>query len=157
MVSLLLLLLAPSFPSTSATGWMEPAAFHLRFGMNLDETRKAFRGSGHSLGPAGSKGEWIVDYEDGKSITLVFVKGRLQSIRFELVDFIPRIREAFREYEGRITRVRGTPTTRTGSILIYEEKVPQIYVVVSTDSSSSFGRKGLGFLAVRYFVPAASP
>jgi len=40
-------------------------------------------------------------------------------------------------------------------IILFDRDVPNVMIVLSTRHDDSFGRQGLGFLAVRYYDPSA--
>jgi hypothetical protein len=157
-LTLILLLFASVFPSSSQVAWMEPDAFRLSIGMSQEDARKALARMGQKTKPGKEKGHLIVEYDEKKTLTLAFRHDRLQSVRFELVDFVPEVRTAYVESEKRLRQREGKPTRSfpATTMFFYEKSAKQhIHVVMSTDPASSFGRQGLGFLVVRYFNPAA--
>jgi hypothetical protein len=154
--SSLLLILATIFPSASKTAWMDPDAFHLKLKMTRAEAVKALKDSGQEAGEGGEKNHLVVKFDDNKTLTLVFEKERLQSIRFELVDFVPAAKDAFSEFKSSLQKKLGkgvTTSFKTETILMYETTRPKVYVVFSKDPKSSFGKQGLAYLVVRYFAP----
>jgi hypothetical protein len=68
---------------------------------------------------------------------------------------LPAIRTAFAEQKGLLLKAHGEPKKglRSDSVVLYDDRLPNIMVVVSADPSSEYGQKGFGFLAVRYFDP----
>ncbi|HUF19019.1 MAG TPA: hypothetical protein VMS12_13320 [Thermoanaerobaculia bacterium] len=153
MSALLVLLLASVFPSTSQTSWMEPEAFHLRVGMSRAATVGVLDARGWKVKKGKGEDDLIVEYDEIRTLTLAFSKGKLTSIRFELVDFVPQIHKAFEEQKTTLARRFGKPTIKSGNTLIYDSQTPNIFAVVSSDPSTEFGKRGLGFLVVRYFEP----
>lgn len=151
MPALLLVLLATAFPSNSRTAWMRPESFRLTVGMPRAEVMEKLGKWNPTAGK--TKDELIVDYDEGKSITMDFRKDRLHSIRFELFDYLPAIRLAFDEEKRHLEKESGKPPKATRSILIYDNALPNVMVVVSDDPNSEQGKKGLGVLAVRYYDP----
>lgn len=133
---------------------MRPEAFHLELGMSRSDVESALNRSQWTLRPGKEPGQLLFDYDEGRTVTLTFEPEGLQSIRFELVDFIPALRGAFDELKAALEREHGRPDRATEELVIYDRSDPDIYVVVSTRPDSSFGRQGLGFLAARYFRPA---
>lgn len=153
ILATLLLLSQGAFPSEARTTWMSPSAFHLELGMRRADVIEKLERSRWRLEPARND-ELVLEYDSGRTLTLAFRKNRLESIRFELVDFIPRIESAFEELKARMNQEMGPPSRVYDSALLYDDRSPKIYVVASTRRDTSFGRQGLGFVAVRYFVPA---
>ncbi|MGA7616056.1 MAG: hypothetical protein WBX15_12845 [Thermoanaerobaculia bacterium] len=156
-----MLLLFAGLPSTSLTGWMQPASFQLSIGMSEKAALAHLQDRGWDVKEGKEKGQKAIDYDEGKSVTLGFSRGRLESIRFEYVGFVPQVQLAFEEARERLRRRRGLPQTSTEKILIYDTpspldpSAPDVTVILSADSSTSFGRQGLGFLVIRYFAPPA--
>ncbi len=156
-IALFLLALVTSFPSNSKTSWMTPQSFHLTIGMTRSEAEKTLRESGWTLKPGRDKSQMVVDYSEDKALTLDFAKDRLRSIRFELFALIPDIREAFVEQKTLLKKELGNPKKlRSSSIVVYDNRLPNIMVVLSDSPKSSYGKKGFGFLAVRYYDPVAT-
>lgn len=151
----LLFLLATAFPSESRTSWMEPEAFHVRIGMSESKALKTLRDSGWTVKRGKGGRDWIVEYEETRTVTLVFNKGRLTSARFALVDFPPEVRAAFNERKSILKKAHGEPSISRarGTTLLYDRKSPNIMAVISTDARTEFGKKGLAFFVVRYFEP----
>jgi hypothetical protein len=150
---LALLLLSVS-PAKSHVDWMRPEFFQLSIGMPRMEAVGKLRASGHTPKSGRDVDEVIVDYSDSRALTLQFHDDRLQSIRFELFLFRTEIRKAFEEERAYLKATRGVPKgVQSKSVVIYEEKMPNVMVVVSDSPESEAGKKGLGFLAVRYFAP----
>ncbi len=154
-LTFLALLLATAFPSTSQTSWMTPQSFHLAVGMSRADTVTVLSKSGWEMKPGRNEGEYVVDYSDARAMTLEFSKGRLSSLRFELFALLPDIRSAFDEQKSLLKKIHGAPKKRIRSpyVVLYDDRLPNIMVVVSADPQSEYGRKGFGFLAVRYFDP----
>lgn len=157
-LTLLALLLATAFPSSSQTSWMSPQSFHLSVGMSRTDAMKALSDSGWEMKPGKKAGQYVVDYSDARALTLEFEKERLHSLRFELFAMLPEIRAAFDEQRALLRKEHGEPKKQLGSrsIVLYDDRLPNIMVVVSADPRSEYGRKGFGFLAVRYFDPAVA-
>lgn len=151
---LLALLLATAFPSTSQTSWMSPQSFRLVIGMTRADAVKSLAGSGWSVKEGRDGNELVVDYSDDKAMTLEFKRDRLRSVRFELFAMLPQIRVAFLEQKQFLLKTHGLPKkTNEKSVLIYDDRLPNIMVVLSADPKSGYGQKGIGFLAVRYYDP----
>lgn len=155
MTFFLALFLATAFPSNSKTSWMAPQAFHLTIGMKRGDAVKTLEESGWAVKPGKRKNELVVDYGDEKSLTLDFNRERLHAIRFELFGFIPQVRAAFDEQKALLKKEHGEPKKggRSGSVVVYDDRLPSIIVVLSADPKSEYGQKGVGFLAVRYYDP----
>ncbi|HSP13801.1 MAG TPA: hypothetical protein VLV78_03500 [Thermoanaerobaculia bacterium] len=153
--ALLLLALVSSFPSNSKTSWMTPQAFRLIIGMPRADAVKALLDSGWSVKPGRNNDEVVIDYADDKSLTLEFHGERLRSIRFELFAILPEIRNAFTEQKEFLRKEHGAPksTVKSSSIVLYDDRLPNIMVVLSADPKSDYGKKGVGYLAVRYYDP----
>ena len=150
-MQILALLLLTAFPSTNRTAWMRPDAFHLAIGMKRAEVVRAL--GKWDARPGKDADELIVDYSEGKSLTLAFSKGRLTSLRFELFGYFPIVRMAFDEEKQHLLTAHGKPRKATRSILIYDNTLPNVMVVVNDDPKTAQGKKGLGVLAVRYYDP----
>ena len=91
-------------------------------------------------------------------MTLLFTRDRLASVRFEFVDFVPEVKAAFVEQRKALRHNYGLPVVRgKGTTLIYDRPDFNIFAVLSTSPSDDFGKKGLGFFVVRYFVPPPLP
>jgi hypothetical protein len=156
MTALLLsLFLTTAFPSSSRTSWMSPQSFHLVIGMKRAEVLKTLGESGWTLKRGRNDDEMVVDYSDDKALTLEFRKERLRSIRFELFAILPEIRAAFTEQKQLLVKEHGTPKRGQSKVVVYDDRLPNIMVVLSDDPKSEYGRKGIGFLAVRYYDPVA--
>jgi len=155
ILSLITLFLATSLPSSTRTSWMTPESFRLVIGMSRIEAQKALESSGWTVRAGRNQDEAIVDYADDKAMTLEFNRERLHSIRFELFAFIPEVRQAFKEQRTLLRKTHGEPkkTVKSKSVVLYDDRLPNIMVVLSDDPKSEYGRKGLGYLAVRYYDP----
>jgi hypothetical protein len=151
MPGFLLALLLTAFPSSSNTAWMRPESFRLAVGMSKVEVMKAL--DKWQPKPGKDANQLVVDYTDEKALTLDFTKDRLTSIRFELFVFLPEIRKAFEEERKHLATTLGKPRKATGSILIYDNALPNVMVVVNDNPKSEQGKKGVGVLAVRYYDP----
>lgn len=155
MLALITLLLATSFHSSAKTSWMTPESFRLVIGMSRVEAVKTLETSGWKLKPGRNEDEMVLDYADDKALTLDFNRERLHSIRFELFALIPHARQAFGEQQMMLRKAHGEPKklSRSRTIIVYDDRLPNIMVVLSDDRKSEYGKKGLGFLAVRYYDP----
>ena len=154
MPALLLTLLFVAFPSSSRTSWMRPDAFHLSIGMSRTEALKTLRNAGYEVKPGKNKDEMFVDYTDERTMTLHFSEARLWSIRFELFTFLPDVRKAFDEAKADLLKERGQPKKLSSKwIVVYDDSVPNVMVVMSDDPRSDNGKKGIGFVALRYYDP----
>lgn len=153
MILALLVFLSTAFPSTSRTSWMAPESFHLTIGMNREAAVRQLRQDGWTAKSGKNKNQLIVDYTGDKALTLDFQKGRLTSIRFELFAFLPEARAAFDEQRTELLKRHGLPRRGTSAIVLYDDRLPNILVVLSADPKSEHGRRGIGFLAVRYYDP----
>jgi hypothetical protein len=158
LLSLVTLFLATSFPSTTRTSWMTPQSFRLVIGMSRIEAVKTLEDSGWKLKRGRNDDELVLDYADDKSLTLVFNRERLHSVRFELFAFIPEVRQAFTEQQTLLRKAHGAPkkAKRSKSLVVYDDRLPNIMVVLSDDPQSEYGKKGLGYLAVRYYDPVVA-
>ena len=158
--ALALLLLLGNSPSTIAptarTTWMTPDAFHLAMGMKKTAVVQKMKDDGWTI-DTGKNGDLVIKYDEKRTVTMGFQSERLHSLRFELVDFLPEVKQAFAERERFLTQHYGKPHKRAGdtTLLEFTHVMPNIHLVLSTDRGSSFGVQGLGFLVVRYFDPAA--
>ncbi len=153
----LALLAGTAFPSSSQTSWMSPESFRLAIGMTRAEAVKTLQQSGWGVKPGKKATELVIDYSDERSLTLDFRRDRLRSIRFELFSLIPVVRAAFAEQKTLLVKQFGDPpkASRSDTIVLYDDRLPNIMVVLSADPKSEYGRKGVGYLAVRYYDPAA--
>ena len=157
IVAISALLLAVSFPSTARTSWMSPQSFHLTIGMTRAEAVGKLQEGGWTAKAGRDDDELVVDYSDDKALTLEFRRNRLRSIRFELFAMLPDIRSAFEEQKSRLQKDHGDPpkSARSGSVIVYDDRLPNIIVVLADDPESEYGKKGIGYLAVRYYDPVA--
>lgn len=156
MLLAIALVLANTLPSASRTAWMDPAAFHLQLNMRRADVTTRLESRGWKVVKGKDKSHLVIHYDEKKTVTLGFFNGRLHSMRFELVDFAPEIRAAFSEREEALKKKLGTPSKQVAqTMLVYEKTKPNVFVVMSVDAKTDYGRQGLGFLVVRYFDPAA--
>ncbi|HEX9160536.1 MAG TPA: hypothetical protein VF980_02420 [Thermoanaerobaculia bacterium] len=156
-IALILFALVSSFPSTSKTSWMTPQSFRLTIGMPRADAEKALRDSGWTVKKGRDDDQIVVDYSEDKALTLDFVRDRLRSIRFELFALIPDIRAAFAEQKSILKKELGNPKhVRSKSIVVYDDRLPNIMVVLSDNPNSDYGKKGFGYLAVRYYDPVVT-
>lgn len=158
MLLTLLLTLVTSFPSTSKTSWMTPQSFRLVIGMTRADASKVLHDGGWQLKPGRGDDEVVVEYADDKALTLGFAKDRLKSVRFELFAILPVVKEAFAEQKSTLLKELGEPKRglKSDSVVLYDDRLPNIMVVLSADPKSEYGRKGVGYLAVRYYDPVAT-
>jgi len=153
MIALVAFLLAGAFPSNSKTSWMRPESFHLAIGMSRAAAVKELETSGWKL-KRGDDGEhWIVDYAEDKSLTLHFDRERLHSVRFELFAIVGRAREAFVEEKAFLRESLGKPRVSSKTLVVYDNRLPNVMVVLTDDPKSAAGQKGIGMLVVRYYDP----
>lgn len=133
---------------------MQPDAFRLSIGMTKSDARKQLVRVGLKATEK-KKDELVVAYGDQRTVTLNFRHSRLQSVRFELVDFMPAVKKAFEEQQKMLSARRGEPSRRlAGSLAIWEGNSPHIFVVATIDPASDMGKQGLAMLIVRYLDPA---
>src|SRR5687768_2617896 len=145
--TVLALALASTAFSSSPTSWMDPQAFHLNLGMTKQRVVARLKNDGLTTEVGKEPHHLIVQYDEGKTITLAFRRNRLESARFELVGFIPTVMEAFAEQQQLLARKRGDPTRSIAkpTLLSWDDKRPHITIVMSTTRETSFGLHGLGF------------
>jgi hypothetical protein len=155
IVAAILLSIAGAFPSPAKTDWMSPEAFHLAIGMPRSKVVDQLGSSGWKPHPGKAPNHIVVEVDQAKTLTLEFDNDLLRSARFELFDFFPDVKAAFREQSAALRKRFGVPKrgVPSKSVLIYDKVHPNIIVVISTDPHTSAGRQGLGFLTVRYFEP----
>lgn len=154
-ITIFALLVATAFPSSTRTSWMTPESFRLAIGMPKAEAVKALETSGWTLKKGRHENEVVVDYSEDKALTLEFDRDRLRSVRFELFALLPDIRVAFSEQRTLLRKAHGTPrkALKSSAVVLYDDRLPNIMVVLSDDPKSQYGRKGFGYLAVRYYDP----
>ncbi|MEO8215878.1 MAG: hypothetical protein ABI718_02235 [Acidobacteriota bacterium] len=137
---------------------MEPASFHLTIGMAQSQVTAKLAEQGWSLHKGKIENEHFIEYDQGKTVTLVFSQDKLSSARFEFVDFVPEVKAAFAEQRKSLRHNYGLPLVRgNGNTLIYDLPDVSIFAVLSTNPKDEFGKKGLGFFVVRYFVSPPLP
>lgn len=154
MIAAIALLLATSFPSASRTSWMRPESFHLTIGMTREKTVSTLQSHGWTPKKGDDAAHLVVDYADDKALTLAFKAGRLRSVRFELFTILHDAAPAFAEERTYLRETLGAPKKiRAKSLLIYDDRLPNVMVVLSNDPKSEQGRHGLGLLVVRYYDP----
>ena len=151
----LALLFATSFPSATKTSWMSPQSFHLAIGMSRSEAVGTLKQSGWEAKRGRNDDEVVIDYSGDKALTLEFRRNRLHSVRFELFALLPQIRAAFDEQRSLLLEKHGQPKKglNARSVVVYDDRLPNIIVVLSADPKSDYGKKGIGYLAVRYYDP----
>lgn len=154
MIALVALLLATAFPSSSKTSWMRPESFHLTIGMSRADAVKALESNGWKLRRGEDDEHYVVDYADDKSLTLHFNRQRLHSVRFELFVFVGQAHDAFAEEKSFLRDALGKPRKASKSLLVYDNRLPNVMVVLNDDPKSETGQKGVGMLVVRYYDPA---
>lgn len=139
----------------TATGWMDPQHFGVSIGMARDAAVRELERRGHVTEAGKEPGHLIVKMGEKRTVTLAFEKGVLQSVRFELVGFMPEIPPAFAEAKAALAKKHGPPSraVEKPAVLQYDATSPRIYVVAAVDPATSFGKQGLGFLVIRYFAP----
>ena len=152
MIALVVFLLA--FPNNSRTSWMRPESFHLTIGMSRAAAVKELEASGWKLKRGDDDEHWVVDYTEDKSLTLHFNRERLHSVRFELFAIVGQARDAFAEEKSFLADALGKPRVATKSVLVYDNRLPNVMVVLNDDQKSELGQKGVGLLVVRYYDPA---
>lgn len=144
----LLLTVAAEGPRTD---WMRLESFHLTIGMSRGDALAAVRAWNPKTGK--NANEVVIDYSGDKAVTLDFRNERLSSVRFELFVFLPQVRDVFESKRKELLSDLGEPRKTTKSIVIYDNKLPNVMMVVADSPTSENGKKGLGVLAVRYFDP----
>jgi hypothetical protein len=154
MIAVVALLFATAFPSTSRTAWMRPESFHLVIGMSRSEAVTELESHGWKLKRGADDAHFVVDYADDKSMTLHFNRERLHSVRFELFVFVGQARDAFAEEKSFLRDAFGKPRVMSKSLLLYDNRLPNVMVVLTDDPKSASGQKGIGMLVVRYYDPA---
>lgn len=137
---------------------MDPAAFRVAVGMSEREVRERFTAAGVELQAGEEPGELVGNYEDGKTVTIHFRDGRVDSLRFELVDFLPLMTKHWEDVSARLKKKLGAPTTAVpgADVLIWQENRPNVIAALSRRRDDRFGEKGLGFVVIRYFEPPAA-
>lgn len=146
------------FPGASNSAWMSPQSFGFEIGMSRPEIEAKISSAGWKSVPGKYPRQLIVQYSDTKTVMLLFVDDKLQSARFELVDFIPNVRSAYEERVAAIEKevcYEGAKQKGDREVLLFNRESPNVMVVLSTVPNDDFGRQGLGFLAIRWFDPSA--
>ena len=158
MILLAIALLLGGAAPLPSTYWMQPKALGLEVGMPKAAVVERLEKDGRKAEPGAEPTHLLVRFGDKETVTLAFEKDRLASMRFELVEFIPQVKAAFEAEAAHLAKEHGAPTKKLTKpeALIYDETTPRIYVVASIDRQTEFGRRGLGFLVVRYFAPPAA-
>jgi hypothetical protein len=145
--------LLASITPASKTSWMRPDLFHLVIGMPRAVALKTLTENGWKTQPGEDKDHVVVDYSDEKSVTLRFRKDRLSAISFELFALVPVAQSAFAEQKEVLQEKFGAPRRTLPSIVLYDNRLPNVMVVLNADPKSEHGRRGLGMLVVRYYDP----
>lgn len=153
MIAILALLFATTFPTFNRTAWMRPDAFHLTIGMPRQQVVETLKTNGFAPQPAKKENELSVDYGDDKEVTLLFQHDRLHAIRFELYAIVGQTKDAFTEVKESLAREFGKPRKATKSLLVYDDRLPNVLVILNDDPKSDSGKKGVGLLIVRYYDP----
>ena len=152
MIALVLTVLASIAPSNK-TSWMRPDLFHLVIGMPRAEATKLLAENGWKPKPGPDKDHTVIDYADDKSVTLMFHGDRLRAVSFEFFALLPEAQLAFAEQKDALMERYGAPRKALPSIVLYDDRLPNVMVVLSADPKSEHGRRGLGMLVVRYYDP----
>lgn len=153
-MTILALLLATAFPSTNKTAWMRPESFHLIVGMPRADAVQTLESNGWKPKKGDTPEQMVLDYADDKSVTLVFERNRLHSIRFELFVILHDAKGAFAEVTSHLRETYGRPKPlKSKSIVLYDNALPNIMAVLSNDPNSTQGQKGVGMVVVRYYDP----
>ena len=153
MIAVAALLFATTFPSFNRTAWMRPDAFHLSIGMTRHAVVETLTSNGFNPQPTKKDHELVVDYADDKSLTLQFEHDRLHAIRFELYVIVGQAHDAFAEEKAHLAHAYGAPSRATKRLLLYDNRLPNVLVVLNDDPKSDSGKKGIGLLVVRYYDP----
>jgi hypothetical protein len=156
-LALQLLVQEPVAPAPGSE-WMDPAALGLCIGMTRGDVENAVDRARLQHEPGKYPRQIVVRYSETKNIMLQFVDDRLQSARYELVDFIPAVRKAYGDRVAAIEKSVGYEAARQKgdrAVLLYNKATPNVMVVLSTVPDDDFGKQGLGFLAIRWFDPSA--
>jgi hypothetical protein len=132
---------------------MRPDSFHLVIGMPRAEAVKTLEDGGWKVKRGDDKNHVFIDYADDKSLTLQFNRGRLHAISFELFALVPEAQSAFAEQRDVLRGRFGRPRKTAPAIVLYDDRLPNVMVVLSADPKSEHGRRGLGMLVVRYYDP----
>lgn len=145
-------------PNAKSLSWMQPAAFRLTVGMPEAEARKRLATDGRVLLPGRSPDEVVVEYQPGKTVTLQFSGRKLVSMRFELVDFLPSMKDYWREVKSNLQVRLGVPQVapKGTDVMIWTDRNPQVMAALSMKKDDQFGRQGLGFIVIRHFAPPAA-
>lgn len=153
MIALAVLLLATGFPNASRTSWMRPESFHLHIGMTRSAAM-ATLSDFHWKPHAEKNGDVGIDYTDDKALTLHFEHERLHAIRFELYTIVGQAKGAFEEERSFLRATLGEPKkVATKAVILYDDRLPNVIVVLNDDPKSESGKKGIGMLVVRYYDP----
>ncbi|MFA6959008.1 MAG: hypothetical protein WC538_24310 [Thermoanaerobaculia bacterium] len=158
LLVLLQFLMQGGAPAVSSHDWMSPDKLGLCIGMARPDVEAAVERAGLKAEPGKYSRQLVVHYAETRTVTMQFVDDRLQSIRFELVDFIPSVRGAYKERLGAIEKTVGYQAAKQKgdrAVVTFNRETPNVMVVLSTVPDDAFGRQGLGFLAIRWFDPAA--
>lgn len=153
MIAVLALLFATAFPSANRTSWMRPESFHLTIGMPREAVMSTLKDYGWKTTKTKS-GDVDVEYTDDKSFTLHFERDRLHAIRFELYTIVGQAKDAFAEERAFLHGTLGPPKKiGAANVIVYDDRLPNVMVVVNDDPKSDNGKKGIGVLVVRYYDP----
>ena len=152
MILAFLAVLASTTPAAQTT-WMRPDLFHLVIGMPRNEVEKTLEMNGWKLKPGDDPNHVVIDYAEDKGVTLQFRKERLNAVSFELFALVPQAKMAFDEEKSFLRQKFGDSKKTKPSIVIYDDRLPNVMVVLSADPKSEHGRRGLGMLVVRYYDP----
>jgi len=145
-------------PAAAPLDWMSPDKLGVCIGMERADVEATIERAGLKAEPGKYSRQLVLHYAETRTVTMQFVDDRLQSIRFELVDFIPAVRGAYEERPGPIEKRPGygAPEEKGDrAVVMFNRESPNVMVVLSTVPDDAFGRQGLGFLAIRWFDPAA--
>jgi len=149
----LLVFLAAAFPSADKTSWMRPQSFHLIIGMPRQEAMQTLSSNGWKA-KSDDANHVIVDYDEDKTLTLDFQRGRLHSVRFELFTILQDAKPAFDTETAYLRATFGAPKPlKSKSIVLYDNALPNIMAVLSNDPKSEQGQKGVGMVVLRYYDP----
>src|SRR5436309_3545636 len=132
---------------------MRPESFHLIIGMPRADALRTLQSDGWKAKEGADAKHVEVDYDADKSFTLAFERGRLASVRFELYVILHDARSAFAEETAYLRSAFGEPKKKSKSVVVYDNKLPNVMAVLSNDPKSQQGQKGVGMVVVRYYDP----
>lgn len=155
MTTLLLALVAlvSPFPSSTPASWMSPESFRLALGQEQTVVEECFEERGWELTEGKGYQELIHEYDNGRTVSLSFLEGRLSSARFELATFPPESTQAFDELKVLLAERFGQGRVLVeDKVLSFEGEHVAAHLVLLDRFEGTGGGVPVQIIVARYFL-----